>query len=51
MNGLLDQLKLVCVAENIATTTLHLVAILDDLLRRNYLEKDEYNAVCHRLGC
>ena len=54
INGLLDQLKLVCAeraAGNIAATTPHLVAILDELLRRNYLEKDEYNAVCQRLEC
>ena len=54
INGLKERLQLVCAeraAGNINATTPEIVAILDELLRRDYLSKAEYNEVCERLGC
>ena len=52
--GLLERLKLVFAeraAGNISSTTPEIVAILDELLRRNHLSKPEYNAVCKAVAC
>ena len=54
INGLKERLQLVCgerAAGNIEATTPEIVAILDELLRRNYISRSEYNAVCKELGC
>ena len=54
INGLLQKLKLVCAereAGNIRATTSEIVAILDELLRQKYLNKEEYNVVCKKLQC
>ena len=54
IRGLLDRLKLVYAereAGNILATTNEIVAILDELLRVNYINRTEYNAVCKQLSC
>ena len=54
ISGLLDRLKLVYAerqAGNISATTNEIVGILDELLRVNYINRDEYNAVCKQLSC
>ena len=54
INSLLERLKLVCAeraAGNIQSTTPEIVAILDELLRRDFISKPEYNAVCKQLEC
>ena len=54
INGLKERLRLVCAeraAGNIEATTPEIVGILDELLRRNYISRQEYNVVCSRLGC
>ena len=51
INGLIEQLHLLLAefrAGNKSTNT-QIVAILDELLRRNYLDQDEYNGVCRTL--
>lgn len=54
INGLLQRLRLVCAereAGNIEATTPEIVAILDELLRKQYISKKEYNVVCKKLEC
>ena len=54
INGLKDRLRLLCAersAGNVRATTAEIVAILDELLRRNYLSTEEYNEVSKGLGC
>jgi hypothetical protein len=54
INGLLDRLKLLYAereAGNISATTNEIVGILDELLRLNYINRKEYNAVCKKLSC
>ena len=54
IRGLLDRLKLVYAereAGNILATTNEIVGILDELLRVNYINRTEYNAVCKQLSC
>ena len=54
INSLKRRLQLVCAeraAGNIEATTPEIVAILDELLHRNYISKSEYNEVCKRLEC
>ena len=54
INGLIEQLHLLLAehrAGNKSSTENQIVAILDQLLRRNYLNQEEYNAVCRRISC
>ena len=54
INGLIEQLHLLLAehrAGNKSSTENQIVAILDQLLRRNYLNQEEYNAVCRTLSC
>ena len=54
INGLLQRLRLVCAergAGNIKATTAEIVAILDELLRKQFISKKEYNVVCKKLEC
>ena len=54
INGLLQRLRLVCAereAGNIKATTSEIVAILDELLRKQFISKEEYNVVCKKLEC
>ena len=54
INSLKERLQLVCAeraAGNIEATTPEIVAILDELLHRNYISKVEYNEVCAKLRC
>ena len=54
INSLKRRLQLVCgerAAGNIKATTPEIVAILDELLQRNYISKQEYNVVCEELEC
>ena len=54
INGLIEQLHLLLAehrAGNKSSTKNQIVAILDQLLRRNYLNQEEYNAVCRRISC
>ena len=54
ISGLLDRLKLLYAerdAGNIKNTTNEIVGILDELLRLNYLSREQYNAVCKTLSC
>ena len=54
ISGLIKQLHLLLAefhAGNKSSTRNHIVAILDDLLRRNYLNQEEYNAVCRTISC
>ena len=52
--GLLDRLRLLYAereAGNISSTTNEIVGILDELLRINFLSRNQYNAVCKKLSC
>ena len=54
INGLIEQLHLLLAefrAGNKAATKNQIVAILDQLLKRNYLTQDEYNGVCRTILC
>ena len=54
ITGLIKQFHLLLAefrAGNKSSTKNQIVAILDDLLRRNYLNQEEYNAVCRTLSC
>lgn len=54
INGLLNRFHLLAAergAGNIKSTTNELVGILDELLRQNYLTREEYNAICKSLSC
>lgn len=54
ITGLVDRLKLVCAereAGNIESTTPEIAAILDELLRRKHLTREEYNVICKTLSC
>ena len=54
INGLLDRLKLLYgerEAGNITATSNQIVGILDELLRRKYLSRAQYNMVCKSLEC
>ena len=53
INGLIEKLHLLVAesrAGNKSSTRNQIVAILDQLLRRNYLNQEEYNAACE-LSC
>ena len=53
INELIEQLHLLLAefrAGNTATKN-QIVAILDQLLKRNYLTQDEYNGVCRTILC
>ena len=54
INGLIEKLHLLLAehrAGNKSSTESQIVAILDQLLKRNYLTQEEYNAVCTKLSC
>ena len=54
INGLINQLHLLLAefrAGNKAATKNQIVAILDQLLKQNYLTQDEYNGVCRTILC
>ena len=54
ITGLIKQLHLLLAefhAGNKSTTKNQIVAILDELLRRDYLSQEEYNAVCRTISC
>ena len=54
INGLIEQLHLLLAefrAGNKSATRNQIVAILDQLLKRNYLTQDEYNGVCRSILC
>ena len=54
IEGLIEQLHLLLAesrAGNKSSTRNQIVAILDELLRRNYLNQEEYNAVCRTISC
>ena len=54
IKGLLDRFRLLFAefeAGNIAATRNEIVAILDELLRRKYFKRKEYNAMCKLLQC
>ena len=54
INGLINRLHLLQAefrAGNKSATKTQIVAILDELLRRSYLNQDEYNGVCRALLC
>ena len=54
INGLINQLHLLLAefrAGNKSATKNQIVAILDQLLKRNYLTQDEYNGVCRTILC
>ena len=57
IEGLIEQLYLLNLllaefgAGNKSSTRNQIVAILDQLLRRNYLNQEEYNAVCKSISC
>ena len=54
IKGLIEQLHLLLAefrAGNKSSTRNRIVAILDQLLRRNYLNQEEYNAVCRTISC
>ena len=54
INSLKDRLRVLCAeraAGNVRATTSEIVAILDELLRRNYISREEYNDVSKGLGC
>ena len=54
INGLINQLHLLLAefrAGNKSATKNQIVAILDELLKRNYLTQDEYNGVCRSILC
>ena len=54
INDLIEQLHLLLAesrAGNKASTRNQIVAILDELLKRNYLSQEEYNGVCETISC
>jgi hypothetical protein len=54
IKGLIERLHLLLAefrAGNNSSTRNQIVAILDELLRRNYLNQEEYNAVCETISC
>ena len=54
INGLIEQLHLLLAesrAGNKSATKNQIVAILDQLLRRDFLTQDEYNGVCRSILC
>ena len=54
INGLIEQLHLLVAesrAGNKTSTRNQIVAILDELLRRKYLNQEEYNAACEAISC
>ena len=54
INGLIEKLHLLVAerrAGNKSSTRNQIVAILDELLRVNYLNQEEYNAACEWLSC
>ena len=54
INGLIEKLHLLLAehrAGNKSSTENQIVAILDQLRRRNYLNQEEYNAVCRTISC
>ena len=54
INGLIEQLRLLLAehrAGNKSSTKNQIVVILDQLLRRKYLNQEEYNAVCRTISC
>ena len=54
INGLIEQLHLLLAefrAGNKSATRNQIVAILDQLLRREYLTQEEYNGVCRSILC
>ena len=54
INSLVSRFQLVCAeraAGNTTATTPEVVAILDELLRRRHISREEYNAMCKGLGC
>ena len=54
INGMIEQLHLLLAefrAGNKTATRNQIVAILDQLLKRNYLTQDEYNGVCRMILC
>ena len=54
INGLIEKLHLLLAehrAGNKSSTESQIVAILDQLLKRNYLTQEEYNAVCTKISC
>ena len=54
INGLIEQLHLLLAehrAGNKSSTKNQIVAILDQLLRLNYLNQEEYNAACRTISC
>ena len=54
IRGLIEQLHLLLAefrAGNKSSTRNRIVAILDQLRRRNYLNQEEYNAVCRTISC
>ena len=54
ISGLINQLHLLLAefrAGNKSATKNQIVAILDQLLKRNYLTQDEYNGVCRTILC
>ena len=54
IEGLLEQFRLLFAefcAGNKSSTKKQMVAILDQLLKRKYLNQDEYNAMCEKISC
>ena len=54
INGLIEKLRYLLAehrAGNKSSTQNQIVAILDQLLKRNYLNQEEYNAVCRTISC
>ena len=54
INGLIEQLHLLLAehrAGNKSSTKNQIVVILDQLLKRKYLNQEEYNAVCRTISC
>jgi len=54
IEGLLEQFRLLFAefcAGNKSSTKKQMVAILDQLLKRGYLNQDEYNAMCEKISC
>ena len=54
IKGLVEQFRLLFAefcAGNKSSTKKQMVAILDQLLKRGYLNQDEYNAMCEKISC
>ena len=54
IEGLVEQFRLLFAefcAGNKSSTKKQMVAILDQLLKRGYLNQDEYNAMCEKISC